>query len=34
MPKKKSDQSPVVLYQPPDGKVTVNVLFLRGIFFG
>jgi hypothetical protein len=33
MPKKKSDQSPVVLYQTPDGKVTVNVLFARDNFW-
>ncbi len=33
MPKKKSDQSQVVLYQTPDGRVTVNVLFARDNFW-
>src|SRR5271163_4579539 len=33
MPKKKSDQSQVVLYQTPDGKVTVNVMFARDNFW-
>jgi hypothetical protein len=33
MPKKKSDQSQVVLYQTPDGKVTVNVVFARDNFW-
>jgi hypothetical protein len=33
MPKKKSDQSQVVLYQTPDGKVTVNVMFARENFW-
>jgi len=33
MPQKKSDPSQVVLYQTPDGKVTVNVLFARDNFW-
>ena len=33
MPNKKSDQSQVVLYQTPDGKVTVNVVFARDNFW-
>src|SRR5580658_4340202 len=33
MAKGKSDQSPVVLYQTPDGKVTVNVLFAQDNFW-
>jgi hypothetical protein len=33
IPKKKADQSQVVLYQTPDGKVTVNVLFARDSFW-
>jgi hypothetical protein len=33
MPKKKSDQSHVVLYHTPDGKVTVNVVFARDNFW-
>jgi hypothetical protein len=33
MPKKKSGQSQVVLYQTPDGKVTVNVMFARDNFW-
>jgi hypothetical protein len=32
-PKKKSDQSQVVLYQTSDGKVTVNVMFARDNFW-
>jgi len=33
MPKKDSNQSQVVLYQTPDGKVTVNVLFAHDNFW-
>ena len=33
MPKKKSDQSQAVLYQTPDGKVTVNVVFAKDNFW-
>jgi hypothetical protein len=33
MPKSRSDPSPVALYQTPDGKVTVNVLFARDNFW-
>jgi hypothetical protein len=33
MPKKKSDQSQVVLYHTPDGKVTVGVTFARENFW-
>jgi len=33
MPKKKSDQSQVVLYQTPGGTVTVNVMFARDNFW-
>jgi hypothetical protein len=33
MPKKKSDQSQIVLYETGDGRVTVNVLFARDNFW-
>ena len=33
MPQKKSDESHVVLYHTPDGKVTVNVVFARENFW-
>ena len=33
MPKKKSDESQVVLYHTPDGKVTVDVIFARENFW-